>query len=161
MFFCQRAQKDKYLTVEATTLKYMHRVRRSHRCIEIMTCRHRADIYEAKVFMTFGPRSAQTTTTTTSTNTHHSLVHNRTKLKNSGLSQPLFALFDPYIIYIIYNFNKEPVCCNQLRRYINAKCDTGEQYGRVLLCGEFYKPHTDRPPSSVFMLLRGLSFRAK
>ncbi len=104
MFFCQTEQKDKYLTVEANTLKYMHGVRRSQCCIEIMTCRHRADIYEAKVFMTFGPRCAQTTTT--STNTRHSLVHNRTKLKNSGLSQPLFALFDPYIIYIIYNWIK-------------------------------------------------------
>lgn len=107
---------ERQLTMEATTLKYMQRVRPTvtlHHT-EIMTCRHRADIYEAKVFMTFGPRSAQTITT--STNTHLSLVHNRTKLKNSGLSQPRFALFDSYIIYIIFSFNKEPVCYNQLRR---------------------------------------------
>lgn len=55
-FFCQTAQKDKYLTVEATTLKYMHRVRHSHCHIEIMTCRHRADIYEVSLYDLWPPQ---------------------------------------------------------------------------------------------------------
>lgn len=87
--FCQTAQKDKYLNVEATILKYMHRFRPSHCNTEIMTWKDRADIYEAKVFMTFGPHSAQTQTT--NTNTHLSLVHIRATSKRNNLSHNTVA----------------------------------------------------------------------